>query len=267
MSKSKSEAVKQAHENEVAKLKVEMEAVRIESEAIGALKKIRVDKAYNDLAEAVVLYKVKETKAYKKGGMTWEEFCKSIGHQQRTVDRILEDVSPLFQAFSDNLSDFAGLKFNKIRHLGRAVSDILSENEDGRPVYKGKLLSFSGKDQKELQSIVDDIVGEYQTLLDKQEDEGKKLKLAHRAELKVFKEDSGKYKDILLKQNNPPRHFETTWKKAEKLVDEALGIFTGMDLKAVGDEDMKRKYKTKIKTLKNRFDGLYEIMSDGVNNV
>jgi hypothetical protein len=83
-----------------------MEAKGNQREAMGILKKIRHDRAYNDLIEAVVLHRVKENKAYREGGLTWAEFCDSLGYAVRTADDINNDLRPSSTHFRQTLPIF-----------------------------------------------------------------------------------------------------------------------------------------------------------------
>jgi len=116
---------------QLANQKVEIEAARFEGEACGVLKKINYDTSHNEMLKYMTLKKIKEHKSYKQGGMTWVQFCESVGENWRTVDRTIEDMSPLISVFSDRLSDLTDVGLNKIRLLGRSLSDNLSEIENG----------------------------------------------------------------------------------------------------------------------------------------
>jgi len=127
-------AVQQQYEAEIEKLKTSIE----DREGIGVLKKIQMDRAYNDLIEAMTLYKLKESKSYRDNGLTWEQFCETIGLERRTVDNIINDIRPIYLRFSENVSVFFGVEFNKIRLLGKSIP----ENVSG---IKGNLIEYDGE--------------------------------------------------------------------------------------------------------------------------
>lgn len=138
---------------ELKKLRSEMEVKGSQREAMGILKKIHHDRAYNNLIEAVVLFRIKENKLYKEGGLNWEDFCEAINIDRREADRIITDIRPIFERFSDNLSSFLGVTFNKIRYLGKVNPDNLS--------------SFVTGDPEETEALIDKLKGEI--LLQKEE--------------------------------------------------------------------------------------------------
>jgi len=112
---------------EIERLKKEMVTKIRQSQLIGVLKKIDLDRRFNDLIEIIVLYQMKKSRAYKEEGYTWVQVCEAAGRDWRTIDRILEDVSPVFDAFSVNLTDLLGLELSQIRQLGRLKSVKLTD--------------------------------------------------------------------------------------------------------------------------------------------
>ncbi len=105
---------------EIAKLRLELLTKTKQHEAIGALKKIDCDRAFNDFVEAFLMFQIKESKAYKEQGYTWGKFCELTKRDRVTWDRILEDLKPFFDKFSQSVTVFSGVDFNKIRYLGRS---------------------------------------------------------------------------------------------------------------------------------------------------
>ncbi|MDR2018537.1 MAG: hypothetical protein LBQ00_06680 [Syntrophobacterales bacterium] len=123
------EAGKSVTENRIVELQQELEVNGDEREAIGILKKISLDRAHGDMVEAMILYKVKEDKSYRKAGLTWAGFCEATGREVRTVDRQLADLKPVFHAYSEQLSYLVKFPPTKIRALGRGLSDQPSDFE------------------------------------------------------------------------------------------------------------------------------------------
>ena len=62
-------------EIKLAVMREEIEAVRMESQAMGVLQTLQTTTAYGELLKAITLHRIKGSKEYKKGGMTWVEFC------------------------------------------------------------------------------------------------------------------------------------------------------------------------------------------------
>ena len=140
---------------DIAKLKEEMDAIRDESKALGVLQKIAYDNAHNEMIKYVTLYQIKQSKSYKKGGMTWENFCESIGEQWRNVDRTLKDMKPVYDHFSDKMSDLVGMPLNKIRYLGRSVSDKMSDFENGCLIFDGEKIPLTPENMEQLEAAID----------------------------------------------------------------------------------------------------------------
>src|SRR6056297_686086 len=102
--------------------KTELDMIREESKALGVLQKINYDQAHNELLKYAMLYQVRESKEYKAGGLTWEQFCEEVGEPKRTVNEKLKDIGPLVDNFQASLAHFSSVPFNKIRYLGKELS-------------------------------------------------------------------------------------------------------------------------------------------------
>ena len=148
---------------EMARLKSEIEAEKEESRFEGILDKIDYDIAHNEFLKLLMLYRVKQTKDYKKGGKTWKEFCDSRGYADRTADRLIEELKPLFDQFSANLATLAGITFNKIRLLGRSVSANLAEIKDGCLVYDDQLIPLDIDHKDEIEAVLDQLKDDAET--------------------------------------------------------------------------------------------------------
>jgi len=210
---------------EMAKLRSEMEAKGNQREAMGILKKIRHDRAYNDLIEAVVLHRVKENKAYREGGLTWAEFCDSLGYAVRTADDIINDLRPLFNSFSANVADFLGIGFNKIRYLGKAISADSAEIDDGALVIEGEKIPLTPEHKDEIEAAIDKL----------------------QEELKRQKEDSAAQKKAF------ERVQADTHKTVTKLEKELARRKGFLDKRDLSDEEA--AFANKVAALKTAFDG------------
>lgn len=210
---------------EIARLRSEIEAKGNQREAMGILKKIQHDRAYNDLIEAVVLYRVKENKAYREGGLTWAEFCEATGFEVRTADNIINDLRPIFNRFSENVSTFLGIGFNKIRYLGKSLSENVSEIADGTLIIEGEKIPLDPEHKDEIEAAIDKL----QEDLKKQKEEMSAQKKAHeRVQADIHK----------------------TVSKLEKELARQKGFFDDKDL-----SDDEAAFVKKVSLLKTAFDG------------
>lgn len=166
MGKAEAKAVEEVYnlarqqaDAEMAKLRGEIDAIREESLALGVLQKIEYDLAHNQMLKYVVLHRIKQAKEYRKGGLTWVEFCDAIGEPQRTADRILTELQPVMAMVSAKLADFTGMDFNKIRLLGRSVSANLAEiDEDGMVLIAGERIPLTPDHRDDLQAALEQVI-------------------------------------------------------------------------------------------------------------
>ena len=149
-------ARKEASEG-VEKMEKKVDALKEESFSLGVLKKIQYDNANNRLLEHAVLFKVKKEKEYKKGGMTWTQFCETLGLNVRSVDRALKDIRPLVENFSDKMTDLAGINFNKIRYLGRSTSAKVSKISQKGIEIDDRIIPISEEYKDEIEAYIDDL--------------------------------------------------------------------------------------------------------------
>lgn len=156
-------------DQQLAEMRDSIEAVRQESQAMGALTAIEANIAYNELLRAVTLKRIKESKEYKAGGLTWDAFCNALGMERRTVDRMLDDIRPVIDSFSDKLSGFCGLPFSKIRLLGKQLSDNLSEIKDNCLVYGDESIPLTPDHAEDIQALIERIGEEAKAVKDEAE--------------------------------------------------------------------------------------------------
>jgi len=142
---------------EMTKLRTETEEIREESKVIGVLQKISYDNAHNKMLKYAILYQVRQSKSYKKGGLTWETFCECIGEERRNVERILKDLKPVYDEFQDKLSSFINMPFNKIRYLGRAKTGQKACFENGCLVFDGEKIPITPENREEIEAAIDTI--------------------------------------------------------------------------------------------------------------
>lgn len=231
--------------SELEATKEELVAVRTESEVLGMLKKIEHDQAYNQILKYTALARLKEHKGYRKGGMTWEQFCAAIGESDRTVDRVLSDLRPLFDAFSANLSGlplFDGLNFNKIRYLGRSISDKMAEIEDGTLVIDGVKVPLLPENAEEIETLIDNLK---ETHRQEKSTLEKKVDRLERSIENAIKEETHSLlveKEALVKENKrlkafDPQDKDRTWSiEQAKEIEKACQTFVICCSKFIVDE-------------------------------
>lgn len=184
-------------DKELAAMREEIDSIRVESQAAGALQALQATSAYGELLRALMLHRIKLSKEYKKGGMTWEGFCESQGLERRTVDLMLSDLSPVFNSFSETIFRFSGMPFNKIKMLGRQVSGNISEIKDGCLIYGDESIPLTPEYRDDIQALIERISEESK---EKVEDAQAKLS----AKDKVLKSKE----DLLNKQERQLKKYE-----------------------------------------------------------
>ncbi len=152
------EIAKEEAEVKVATMHAELESIREESRAIGILQKINYDTAHNELLKYVTLFQVRQNKEYKKGGMTWDQFCEAVGEQRRNVDNKLKDIRPLAEQFSEKFSGLLNVPFNKIRYLGRSISEKFSEIENGTLVIDNTPIPLTPDNKDDIEAAIDTLI-------------------------------------------------------------------------------------------------------------
>jgi SMC interacting uncharacterized protein involved in chromosome segregation len=195
--------------------------MRVNGNLTGVLKKIQIDRSYNDFLEAITLYRAKENKLYKEAGLTWEEFCETCGIERRTADRIINDIKPIVVKFSDTMSDFLGLKLNEIRMLGRSVSDNVTRIKDGYIEYEGERFSFNKNSIKEL---IKKLEASYEERLVEQKRQAEKEKAEAERQLRIARTHIGHLEEQLREvQDLIPQGRELT--ESEKRIYVAKEVF------------------------------------------
>lgn len=148
---------KMESEQQLQAMRESIESIRVESQAHGALQAIETNIAFQELLKAVTLQRIKQNKEYKAGGMTWVDFCESLGLSWRTVDLMLEDLRPIMDTFSAKIADFSGMPFSKIRMLGKQVSANLAEIKDNCLLYGDESIPLTPEYRDDLQALIDRI--------------------------------------------------------------------------------------------------------------
>lgn len=210
---------------EIDRLKSEMAIEKEESRFEGILDKIDYDIAHNEFLKLLMLYRVKESKDYKKGGKTWEQFCESRGYARRTAETLIAELKPLFDQFSAKLAGLSGIGFNKIRLLGRAIAADSAGFKDGCLVYDDQLIPLDPDHKDEIEAVIEQI-----------KDESEKIKTEKALEVKA--------KDRVLKDK------EKTIQKLHRTLEKLEG-----QAKEKGLTPAEEGFIKKVEALRLGFDG------------
>ncbi len=151
------EVAQQEMKMELTKMKDQIEAAKEESFAMGILKKIEYDNAHNEFLEHAVLHNIKQAKEYKNRGMTWKQFCEALGKSVRSVDAILNDITPLVEKFSASFADLSGINFSKIRYLGRSISANSAEIDQNGIIIDGETIPISAEYKDDIEAYIDSL--------------------------------------------------------------------------------------------------------------
>ncbi len=151
------EVAQQDMKAELEKMNQELAAAKEESFALGILKKIQYDNAHNEFLEYAVLHNIKQAKSYKKGGMTWKQFCDALGKSVRRVDEILSDIRPLTEKFSADFADLSGIKFSKIRYLGRSISADSAEITEKGIQVDDDIIPLTPEHKDDIEAYIDSL--------------------------------------------------------------------------------------------------------------
>ncbi len=163
---------------EITRLKEEIQASKEEGYCVGAIRANKAHRDYSNFLDAVVLYKMKKSKDYKKAGLTWEKFCEEAGYPRRSAEDIIEQVTPIFEAFSANLPVLAGVNLSDIRWLGKNINgESAGLSDDGKFLVIG--------DDK-IRAFPEDITAYIKNLQETHAQEREDLKASIRAKEKVL---------------------------------------------------------------------------------
>jgi hypothetical protein len=192
----------------ISAMQDEQDGLCIESRALGVLQKINYDDTHNKLLKYATLLTIKNEKEYRKIGMTWAEFCDSIGDCARNVDRILKDIKPLYDKFLDQTSILLGMPFNKIRYLGRSVSDKVVKTDGDSLVVDGVKISLIPENKDEIEALLDNLKETHQREKESLESEIKKIKKNQDNIIKEETENLMLEREALLKENRRLKPFD-----------------------------------------------------------
>ena len=250
---------------ELEKIKNETDSRVGEARATGILQKIAYDEAHNKMIKYATLYQIKQSKSYKKGGMTWEEFCSSIGESRRTVDEIIEEIKPVYDEFSAKLADLINMPFNKIRYLGRAKLAESANFENGCLIFDGQKIQISPENMDEIEAAIDAMKESQKTETDKLK--SKIEKLSNNVK-KVVQEETKSLvveRNALIEQNKrlmafDPAEKDHTWSVDQmKIIHETMLEFCGacrrmkMDERIADDMHIQGQVEGLMQTVEKTF--------------
>lgn len=175
-------------DTKLQKMKSEIEDIREESKALGVLQMIKYNNAHNELIKYAMLYQVKKSKEYKKSGMTWQEFCDSLGEPRKTIEDKLSDILPLVEKCSADFASFARVPFNKIRYLGRSVAAESANIDNNALIIDETIIPLTSDNKEEIEAAIDTLI---ETHKQEKETLQKKLK-KHEGRLKENVEEQTK---------------------------------------------------------------------------
>ena len=145
-------------EIEIENLKADIDDIRDESKAMGVLQMIKYNSAHNELLKYAMLYQVKKNKEYRKGGMTWQEFCDDFGEPRTTIEDKLRDIRPLVEKCSTDFVSFAKVPFNKVRYLGRSILTDSVKIDNNNLIIDGTKISLELENKEEIASAIDTLI-------------------------------------------------------------------------------------------------------------
>jgi hypothetical protein len=203
---------KQETDLEIANLKQEMQASKEEGYSIGAIRANKAHRDYSNFLDAVVLYKMKKTKDYKKAGITWEKFCEEAGYPRRSAEEIIAAVTPIFESFTANLPVLAGVTLNDIKWLGKnKPADFAGLSEDGKSFIVG---------DEQIPATPEDITSFINHLQETHKKEKDEATASIRQKDKLLKDKEA----LLNKQEKEIMRLERTVEKSELTEEEQEGV-------------------------------------------
>lgn len=150
-----------AKQAEVDVLKAKLEVAPWLYEMSGKIKTLSFNEAQSRFFRLVMLKQVKDSKEYRERfGMTWEQFCESMGFNRRTLDEQLLDLKPFRAEFLANFASFSGFDFSKIKYLGNSSSEKVAELcqfSDNSIIYEGETIPVTAERADDIKAILERI--------------------------------------------------------------------------------------------------------------
>jgi predicted transcriptional regulator len=143
---------------------------------IGKLAGLDFTRMTAEMAIYVTLYQVKQSKEYRKAGMTWEQFCLKAGKTVRNVDRILADFNPVIKELSANLSEILGMPMSKVRYLGQSLLENSATVSENALVIGDQKIEMVPENMEEIEAAIDVLKEEREREIEKHVKEVERLK-------------------------------------------------------------------------------------------
>jgi hypothetical protein len=142
--------------NEVKEAELKLGAAKWVYEMAGKVKASHFAHRQAEFLTLLMLKQIKETRDYRLTyGMTWEEFCDYVHLDRRTVDRHLEDLEPFRVDFLVSFANFAGADISKIKYLGRAISDKMTDFDGHNIIIDGEKIPCIPERADEIGAVLD----------------------------------------------------------------------------------------------------------------
>lgn len=220
-----------AGQGDLEKIKAQMEDAKADYTDVGKLQMLAYSQAQDEFCKYYILWKVRERKAYKTSGMTWENFCESINENRRNLERKLEDLKPLYESFSDKMSVLVGVPLSKIRLLGRSFSDKMSgfDKNGNEIIINGQQFPLDEEHKEELIEALDEMMKASKAEKDQLAAEVRKLKRKQDESVDEAVKEFRVERDALIDQNKKLKDqlktaHPATLKDVEDVHSLALGL-------------------------------------------
>lgn len=156
------------------------------------------------------------------------------------------------------------INFSHVGKVGHVYALLEAPEEDLKELEEKGVLAGHDMDElqamsvKEMRELIKKLKAGAEKIIGK---EVKKLEASNNAQAAEIRKLTAKI------PVTEPKKFNEAWETGEKLAGDAIDIFLNLKLKKVvsADPALKVKYAAKIKTLKKRFDGLHDIMLEGIS--
>lgn len=100
--------------------KQQMDALLGDSRSIGAVLMAGHFSQYSELLKFMLIARVKDQKEYKQMGLTFGEFCESVGERPRRVYERLKELDPMIRQINQDAARSLG--FDMARNISRAIT-------------------------------------------------------------------------------------------------------------------------------------------------
>ena len=148
------------------KLSEREQAVSMLAEYAGRIKSTIFAEAQSKFFQLIFLKEVKDKKEYReKLGMTWEQFCESLGMNRRTVDVQLQDIKAFKTEFLAAFAKILDTDFNKIKYLGEEVLAGSCQLQDNAIVYQGEQIPLTPDHKEDIVALLDRLEESYKSQL------------------------------------------------------------------------------------------------------